>query len=314
MPRGTSPDPFLEFDRAHWARLRADTPLTLSEEDVERLRGIVEEIDLDEVAEIYLPLSRLLDLYVGGTRDVYAATERFLGHPDSRRVPYVIGIAGSVAAGKSTTARILVELLSHWPGTPRVDLVTTDGFLYPNAELDRRGLMRRKGFPESYDVKALLEFMGRVKAGQRATSPVYSHLTYDIVPGDEIVVDGPDIVLVEGLNVLQTGTDRGDGTTVFVSDYFDFAIYVDAEEDNLESWYVERFLKLRDTAFARPESYFHRYASLDDGQARDFALQIWHSINLPNLRENILPTRGRARLILRKGADHRVERVWLRRI
>ena len=307
--------PYVHFSQQEWGRLRADTPLPLSEVDLERLRGLNEQVSMDEVVEIYLPLSRLLNLYVAATQDLYMATSTFLGNP-AEKVPYIIGMAGSVAVGKSTTARILRELLSRWPNHPKVDLVTTDGFLFTNAELERRGLMNRKGFPESYDQKALLRFVSDVKAGLRnVPHPVYSHLKYDIIPGESKRVDSPDIVIVEGLNVLQTGEDKADTKNrIFVSDFFDFTIYVDAPTAEIQRWYVERFLALKQTAFQDPSSYFHQYAGLTDEQAEQKAVAIWNEINLVNLNENIMPTRNRANLILEKGLDHAVQSVQLRKI
>jgi type I pantothenate kinase len=305
---------YLEFDRASWARLRANTPLTLTEDDLAALRGVNEAISLDEVADVYLPVSRLLNLSVAATRELHRATALFLGEPVA--APFVIGLAGSVAVGKSTAARILQRLLSRWPESPRVDLVATDGFLLPNATLEARGLLERKGFPESYDRRALVRFVSDVKAGlPEVAAPVYSHVRYDIVPGETLVVRSPDVLIVEGLNVLQTGAapPRGQGQP-FVSDFFDFTIYVDADEADVSRWYVDRFLRLRETVFRDPSSYFRRYADLDDDEAVATAGRIWSEINGVNLRENIAPTRGRARLILEKGPDHAVRRVLLRRL
>ncbi|MGE0102791.1 MAG: type I pantothenate kinase [Blastocatellales bacterium] len=307
--------PFIQFDRAEWSRLRDSTPLTLGEDDLTRLRGINERVSIREVEEIYLPLSRLLNLYVDATQKLHKATQTFLGN-STARVPYVIGIAGSVAVGKSTTARILQALLARWPNHPKVDLVTTDGFLYPNHVLEARGLMKRKGFPESYDRRRLVRFVSDVKSGEPiAHAPIYSHLAYDILPDQKHEVRQPDIMIVEGLNVLQTGVGSADqDSPVFVSDYFDFSIYVDAEEQNIREWYIERFLTLRKTAFRDPLSYFHRYSSLSDDEARDTAFRIWTEINGLNLRENILPTRTRARLVLEKGPDHSIQQVKLRKL
>jgi type I pantothenate kinase len=306
--------PYLRFSRGEWAGLRADTPLTLGHEDLARVHGLIERMSLREIEEVYLPLSRLLNLYVAAVQGLYRATSTFLGHGEDK-VPFLIGLAGSVAVGKSTASRALRELLSRWPHHPRVDVVTTDGFLYPTAVLEERGLMARKGFPESYDVRALVAFVRDLKAGKdRVTSPVYSHLVYDIVPGEAKVVERPDVVIVEGLNVLQANPGPDGPPRVFVSDFFDFTIYVDAETADVRSWYVERFLALRNTAFRDPSSYFHRYAGLSDAEAAETAARIWAEINEPNLLRNILPTRDRADLVLRKGRDHAVEEVLLRKL
>ncbi len=303
------------FGRDEWRRLRAATPLTLTEAQLRRLVGRNEIVSLDEVAAVYLPLSRLLNLYVAATQDLYRVTDTFLGQP-AAKVPYMIGIAGSVAVGKSTTARILRALLGRWPNHPRVDLITTDGFLYPNSVLEARGLMQRKGFPQSYDVRALVQFVAAVKGGAtEVAAPMYSHLAYDVLAGEKQVVRRPDIVIVEGLNVLQTSDGRSrTPPRLFVSDFFDFTIYVDADPEHIERWYVERFLTLRETVFRDKASYFHRYAALTTDEAEETAHQIWREINGINLRENIEPTRERAHLILEKGADHAVERVRLRKL
>ena len=312
---GAIASPYRRFSRAEWAALRADTPLTLTTDDLARLKSLDDPISLEEVIEIYLPLSRLLALYVAATQGLFKATQRFLGAEDGK-VPYIVGVAGSVAVGKSTTARILKALLSRWTNTPKVELVTTDGFLLPNAVLEREGLMDRKGFPESYDNKALLRFLSNVKAGRRnVCAPVYSHLTYDVVEGAANCVDRPDILIVEGVNVLLAPRRSREAREIpFVSDFFDFSVYLHAEEDVLERWYVERFRSLRETAFRDPRSYFRVYADLDDDEAERVAKDIWTRINLENLRHNIAPTRQRASLVLTKGADHRIEEVALRKL
>jgi type I pantothenate kinase len=312
--RPTVPTPYVDLDRQAWSRLRESHPMSLEQRDLARLRGLGDRLDLREVEEVYLPLSRLLHFYVEATHGLRLATSEFLGERPTR-VPFVVGVAGSVAVGKSTTARILKELMSRWPQTPRVELVTTDGFLYPNAELERRGLLQRKGFPESYDRRALMAFIADVKSGMPSVqAPMYSHLTYDVLPGT-IRVRRPDVLIVEGLNVLQPPTVRPDGTsTGAISDYFDFSVYVDAPVAEIRTWYVERFLRLRETAFADPKSYFHRYAALSDGEAVATAGRIWEQINEPNLVENVLPTRDRATLVLSKGADHAVTGIRLRKI
>ncbi len=306
---------FVSFSREEWAGLRAATPLTVSEAEVEQLRGVNERLTLQQVEEIYLPLSRLLNLYVAATQTLRKATDTFLGNP-AATVPFVIGIAGSVAVGKSTTARVLQALLSRWPDHPRVDLVTTDGFLLPNRVLHERGLMARKGFPESYDVRRLLDFLIGVKSGQpRVAAPVYSHLLYDIVPGQEQVLDRPDIMILEGLNVLQTSDlHAGRRSDLFVSDFFDFSIYMDANAESIERWYVDRFLMLRHTVFTSEASYFHRYAALNEDEAEQVARSIWREINYVNLKENIEPTRERAHLILDKDGQHLVQSVRLRKL
>ena len=303
-------DRYLTFSRDDWAELRAATPLTLREHDLEALRGINERIDLDEVAAIYLPLSRLLNLYVSATQDLQRVSSTFLGSI-APKVPYVIGVAGSVAVGKSTFARILQALLGRWPDHPQVDLITTDGFLYPNAVLAERGLMDRKGFPESYDTRSLLAFLRAVKSGEAEVSaPVYDHITYDILDGVEATVRQPDIVIVEGLNVLQVAREGVE----FVSDYFDFSIYVDADVSHIEEWYVDRFFTLRESVFKNPDSYFNNFSELTDEQANETARYIWRTINGKNLVENIAPTSERASLILRKESDHRVSEVQLRKL
>ncbi|CAM3820595.1 type I pantothenate kinase [Tsukamurella ocularis] len=306
----SEPSPYIELDRAQWRELRQSTPLSLTEADLSDLRGLGEQIDLAEVAEVYLPVSRLIHLQVAARQRLYAATATFLGEQrHNAQVPFVIGVAGSVAVGKSTTARVLQALLARWDSHPRVDLVTTDGFLHPTAELERRGIMHRKGFPESYDRRSLLRFVTTVKSGaEDATAPMYSHQLYDIVPGEFIHVRRPDILIVEGLNVLQTGP------RLMVSDLFDFSVYVDARIEDIERWYVDRFLSMRTTSFADPASHFHHYAGLSDVEARDRAEGIWAGINRPNLVQNILPTRPRATLVLRKDSDHSINRVRLRKL
>ena len=312
-PQATS-DRYLTFSRDDWAALRAATPLTMRETDLQQLRGINELIDLDEVTAVYLPLTRLLNLYVAATQQLHKASAAFLGTL-APKVPYVIGVAGSVAVGKSTFARILQALLARWPDHPKVDLVTTDGFLHPNRVLDERGIMNRKGFPESYDTRRLLQFLREVKSGAaEVTAPVYSHVVYDIVEGEHITVRQPDILILEGLNVLQVGGAGDSWNPEFVSDYFDFSIYIDADEQVIEEFYVQRFLTLCDTVFQNPDSFFQHYAHLSRPEATEMARFIWNEINGRNLRENIAPTKGRASLLLHKGADHRVTNVALRRL
>jgi type I pantothenate kinase len=312
---GTEFSAYVVFGREDWAALRASTPLTLSETDLATLQGVLEQVSLDDVIQIYLPLSRLLNLHFRSARTLSGVKDEFLGRLVGRR-PYVIGIAGSVAVGKSTFARTLQAVLARWPDHPAVALVTTDGFLYPNAVLDERGLMSRKGFPESYDRRRMIEFLADIKAGKaQVEAPVYSHQAYDIVPGERSVVASPDIVIFEGLNVLQTGTvEGGRSPSIIVSDFFDFSLYLDADEAHIQEWYVRRFLKLQRTVFRNPASYFHHYRDLDTARAREVALGIWRDINGLNLRENILPSRERAHVVLRKRADHSIGEVWLRQI
>lgn len=328
---GVSTKPFLDLSRAEWSALRERTPLPLTAAEVEALRGLGDVIDLDEVREVYLPLSRLLNLYVGATHGLRRALNTFLDDPrrpgrsaPQQGTPFVIGVAGSVAVGKSTVSRLLEALLARWPEHPRVERVTTDGFLLPKAELERRGLMSRKGFPESYDRRALTRFVADVKAGKpEVTAPVYSHLIYDIVPGERLTVHRPDILIVEGLNVLQpvlpapdtSRPENGGGRTrVAVADYFDFSVYVDARTADIEQWYLRRFRELRQTAFQNPRSYFHKYTGVSEEEALAYARTTWRTINEPNLRENIAPTRGRATLQLHKGPDHTVRRLSLRKL
>jgi type I pantothenate kinase len=309
--QSANPTPFVEISRADWAELGNSTELPLTETEISQIRGLGDFLDIKEVKEVYLPLSRFLNIYVSEYSKLHKATSAFLGER-SAKVPFIIGIAGSVAVGKSTVSRLLRELLARWEGTPKVALVTTDGFLYPNAELEKRSLMHRKGFPESYDRLALLNFVADIKSGkENVQAPVYSHLTYDIVPDKFETVSSPDVVIIEGLNVLQSpGADQ----ELTLSDYFDFKIYVDAETTNISKWFLNRFHELRESAFTNPASYFHRYAEMPLDKALEKASEIWQTINLPNLTENILPTRSRATLVLKKGDQHAVESVLLRKL
>ena len=303
--------PFNEISREDWAVLGNSTELPLTESEIQQIRGLGDFLDIKEVQDVYLPLSRLLNLYVAEHQKLHRVTSDFLGER-AGRVPFIIGVAGSVAVGKSTVSRLLKELLSRWEGTPKVEMITTDGFLYPNAELERRGIMHRKGFPESYDRMALLQFVADIKSGvAEVSTPVYSHLVYDIVEGQTNKVSNPDVLIVEGLNVLQS---PGQGQYLALSDFFDFKIYVDADTKNISQWFIDRFEKLRETAFTNPASYFHRYAEMPYEKALERANEIWATINLPNLIENILPTRSRATLVLHKGSEHAVERVLMRKL
>jgi type I pantothenate kinase len=308
--------PYVELDRSAWASLAAATEQPLTPAEIEQVRGLGDELDLDEVQQVYLPLSRLLSMYVESAGALHRAQEDFLHQPVPPRTPFVIGLAGSVAVGKSTTARVLQQMLAHWPAHPAVALVTTDGFLYPNSELERRGILGRKGFPESYDRKALLRFVMDIKSGKdEVEAPTYSHLVYDVLPHEKVVVKSPDIVIIEGLNVLQPARVREDGSTgLAISDFFDFSVYVDAAPADIRRWYVERFLRLRETAFRNPASYFAKYGHLTEDEATDEAHRIWDTINGPNLKQNVQPTRSRATLVLRKAADHSVRFVRLRKL
>jgi len=307
--------PYHHFTKAQWSQLRDGQPMTLTAADIERLRTLSDPISLEEAEEVYLPLTRLLAYYVEAIQGLHNVSTRFLNTPD-QKVPFIIGVAGSVAVGKSTTARILQALLQRWPSSPKVDLVTTDGFLYPNKVLAERGIMERKGFPESYDRPRFVQFLSDIKSGKgKVKVPVYSHLVYDVVPGSEVTIDQPDILIVEGLNILQPGELPRDGAPIlFASDFMDFSVYIDADNDDLETWFMERFFRLRETAFKDPNSFFRKFAEMSEAQAGEFGRQVWRTINLPNLMKNVLPTRGRADLILKKGKSHLIETVQLRRV